>query len=130
MTGVLRQLFETTVERCIAEGLVGGEGIVIDGIFVRDDVNRQHAVDEAGGLPDRAISHNVREYLVVRDDAASFSRTLLFRDRLTTVFTPEIEWIMDTTSLAGGSDKALGEHFAISRSSFRACPGSYRPVHQ
>ena len=67
---LLRQLFETTVARCIAEGLVGGEGFAVDGSLVRADVNRQHAVDQADGLPDPATSHAVREYLAVLDDAA------------------------------------------------------------
>ena len=67
---VLRQLFETTVARCIAEGLVGGEGFAVDGSLVRADVNRQHAVDKADGLPDPATSHAVREYLAMLDDAA------------------------------------------------------------
>jgi len=52
------------------EGLVGGEGFAVDGSLVRADVNRQHAVDKADGLPDPATSHAVREYLAVLDDAA------------------------------------------------------------
>jgi len=42
---LLRHLFETTVARCVAEGLVGGEGFAIDASLIRADVNRQHAVD-------------------------------------------------------------------------------------
>jgi transposase len=48
---VLRRLLETTVARCIAERMVGGEGFAVDSSLVRADVNRQHAVDQAGGLP-------------------------------------------------------------------------------
>ncbi len=58
----MRQLFEATVARCIAEGLVGGEGFAVDGSLVRADVSRQHAVDSADALPDAATSHAVREY--------------------------------------------------------------------
>lgn len=43
---LLRRLFETTVARCMAEGLVGGEGFAVD------------------------ASRAVREYLAVLDDAA------------------------------------------------------------
>lgn len=32
---VLRQLFETTVARCIVEGLVGGKGFAVDGSLLR-----------------------------------------------------------------------------------------------
>ena len=67
---LLRALFETTVARCIAEGLVGGEGFAIDASLIRADVNRQHAVDHPEQLPDAATSHAVREYLAVLDDAA------------------------------------------------------------
>jgi len=67
---LLRQLFEKTVARCNADGLVGGESFAVDGSLVRADVNRQHAVDHADGLPDPATSHAVRDYLAVLDDVA------------------------------------------------------------
>ena len=38
---LLRRLFETTVEQCMAEGLVGGEGFAIDASLIRADANRQ-----------------------------------------------------------------------------------------
>src|SRR5579864_5918062 len=38
---LLRRLFETTVERCLAEGLVGGEGFAVDGSLIRADAHRQ-----------------------------------------------------------------------------------------
>ncbi len=38
---LLRHLFEQTVERCLAEGLVGGEGFAVDGSLIRSDANRQ-----------------------------------------------------------------------------------------
>lgn len=38
---LLRRLFETTVERCMAEGLVGGEGFAVDASLIRADANRQ-----------------------------------------------------------------------------------------
>ena len=39
-----RQLFETVVERCIAEGLVGGEGFAIDASIIRADANRRRGI--------------------------------------------------------------------------------------
>jgi uncharacterized protein YoaH (UPF0181 family) len=62
---LLRHLFETTVARYMAEGLVGGEGFAIDASLIRADVNRQHAVGRPEQLPDEATSHAVREYLAV-----------------------------------------------------------------
>lgn len=69
-SNLLRELFETTVARCIAEKLVGGEGFAVDASLVRADVNRQHAVDRHEELPPGTTSHAVREYLAVLDDAA------------------------------------------------------------
>ncbi len=67
---LLRRLFEATVARCMAEGLVGGVGFAVDASLIRADVNRQHAVDRPEQLPDQTTSHAVREYLAVLDDAA------------------------------------------------------------
>lgn len=39
---LLRRLFETVLARCIAEGLVGGEGFAVDGSLIRADANRQN----------------------------------------------------------------------------------------
>jgi transposase len=67
---LLRRLFETTVERCIAEGLVGGEGFAVDASMIKADANRQRSVPGSEGLPSEAVSHAVHEYLAVLDDAA------------------------------------------------------------
>ncbi len=69
---LLRRLFEVTVERCLAEGLVGGEGFAVDGSLIRADANRQRGHTE---LPSDASSRAVREYLEVLDDAAFGSAT-------------------------------------------------------
>jgi transposase len=67
---LLRELFDTTVARCIAEGLVGGEGFAVDASMIKADANRQRSVPGAGGLPPGAASPAVREYLAVLDEAA------------------------------------------------------------
>lgn len=36
---LLRELFETTVRRCIEEGLVGGEGFAVDASLIKADAN-------------------------------------------------------------------------------------------
>jgi transposase len=64
---LLRRLFEQTVERCMIEGLVGGEGFAVDGSLIRADAHRQRGQPE---LPADASSRAVREYLEVLDDAA------------------------------------------------------------
>src|SRR5579872_4094848 len=67
---LLRELFETTVARCMAEGLVGGEGFAVDASMIKADANRQRSVPGSEGLPPEAANHAVREYLAVLDDAA------------------------------------------------------------
>ena len=41
---VLRHVFETVVRRCMAKGLVGGEGFAIDASLIKADANRQSGV--------------------------------------------------------------------------------------
>ena len=67
---LLREVFETTVRRCMAEGLVGGEGFAVDASLIKADANRQNGVPGKDGLAPEAANHAVREYLAVLDDAA------------------------------------------------------------
>jgi transposase len=67
---LLRRLFETTVERCMTEGLVGGEGFAVDASLIRADANRQTGGPGSEGLPPDADNRATREYLAVLDDAA------------------------------------------------------------
>jgi transposase len=70
-----RQLFESVLRRCMAEGLVGGEGFATDASIVKADVQRQRAVPGTQlinwGDPESA-SRPVREYLAGLD-AAKFA---------------------------------------------------------
>ena len=67
---LLRQLFETVVDRCMAEGLVGGEGFAADASLIAADANRQRGVSGDAGLPPEMASRAIDEYLAVLDDAA------------------------------------------------------------
>ena len=70
---LLRELFETTVRRCIEEGLVGGEGFALDASLIRADANKQRsaAASEAVDWDDLARTRrSVREYLDTLDEAA------------------------------------------------------------
>lgn len=73
---LLRHLFETVVERCMSEGLVGGEGFAADASLIKADANRQRGVPGAEGLPAEATSRAIAEYLAVlgRDDG-TFARS-------------------------------------------------------
>ena len=73
-----RQLFETVVERCIAEGLVGGEGFAIDASIIRADANRRRGVPSTETVdwpaPEQR-SRAVREYLAALDEAEPIGAT-------------------------------------------------------
>ena len=67
---LLRKLFEETVARCIAEGLVGGEGFAVDASMIKADANRQNSTPGDEWEPPDDPGHAVREYLSVLDEAA------------------------------------------------------------
>jgi len=67
-----RHVFETVVHRCMAEGLVGGEGFAVDASVVRADANRARGVpgeQAATWQADEASSRAVREYLAAVEEA-------------------------------------------------------------
>jgi len=67
---LLRKVFETTVRRCMAEGLVGGDGFAVDASMIKADANRQRSVPGSEWQAPEEANHAVREYLSVLDDAA------------------------------------------------------------
>ena len=71
---LLRQLFETVVRRCMAEGLVGGEAFAVDASLIAADANKQRSAagSERGRLarPSPGPADAVREYLDTLDEAA------------------------------------------------------------
>jgi transposase len=42
---LLRRVFETVLQRCIEEGLVGGEGFAVDASLIKADANRQKGIE-------------------------------------------------------------------------------------
>ncbi len=58
------------MQRCIAEGLVGGEGFAVDASLIQADASDRNRVEGAAGLPPEAAGHAVEQYLAVLDDAA------------------------------------------------------------
>ena len=70
----LRRVFEGVVAKCIAAGLVGGEGFSIDASLIRADVDKKKRMP--GGQPiawpkAEEASRAVREYLQALDAASS-----------------------------------------------------------
>src|SRR6266852_2795499 len=67
---LLRRLFETVLQRCIDEGLVGGEGFAVDASLIHADAGDRNRVEGSAGLPPEAAGRAVEEYLAALDDAA------------------------------------------------------------
>jgi hypothetical protein len=67
---LLRRVFERVLQRCIREGLVGGEGFAVDASLIKADANRQNGIEGEKGLPPKSTGRAVEEYLAVLDDAA------------------------------------------------------------
>src|SRR5579863_553906 len=67
---LLRHLFEAVLRRCMAEGLVGGEGFAVDASLIRADANRQKGIEGSQGLAPELSSRAIDEYMAVLDDAA------------------------------------------------------------
>ena len=63
---MLRALFENTVQRCMDEGLVGGEGFAVDASLIRADANKQRSADPSETVDWTTLAQtrrSVREYL-------------------------------------------------------------------
>jgi len=58
------------LQRCIVEGLVGGQGFAVDASLIHADAGDRTRVEGAAGLPSHAASRAAEEYLAVLDDAA------------------------------------------------------------
>ena len=92
---LLRHVFEATVRRCVAEGLVGGERFAVDASLIEADANKQRSTaredwDPAAIDPDTA-PRAVREYLAVLDDAA-FGAASPVEPKFTSPADPAAQW--------------------------------------
>jgi len=70
-SALLRELFEMTVHRCIAEGLVGGENFAVDASIIAANANRGKGETGNPNLPSRVLHRRaVQEYIATLDEAA------------------------------------------------------------
>ena len=67
---LFRHLFEQVLERCIAEGLVGGDHFGVDASLIKADASRYTKVEAAEWSPPVDAPRAVQEYLDTLDDAA------------------------------------------------------------
>ena len=105
---LLRQVFETVVGRCMAEGLVGGEGFAVDASLIVADAHRQRGVAGAGEL-DAASNRAVAEYLAVLDDAA-FGGATPVEPKFVSPTDPAARW---TAARGGPAVYAYADNYLI-----------------
>ena len=71
---LLRHLFETTVARCISEGLLSGQRFAVDASLIEADANKQNSTPKEdwdhSAINSADAPRAVKEYLDVLDDAA------------------------------------------------------------
>lgn len=71
---LLRHIFETTVARCIAEGLVSGQRLAVDASLIEADANKQNSTPKEewdhSTIDPADAPRAVKEYLEVLDQAA------------------------------------------------------------
>src|SRR5215207_7091214 len=70
---LLRKVFEAVVRRCMAEGLIGGEGFAVDASLIKADANKQRSAEASEHVDWEELAatrRSVREYLDTLDEAA------------------------------------------------------------
>jgi transposase len=82
-SATLRRLFESVVQRCIAEGLVSADGFAVDASLIAADANQQRSVLSREWKPDKikeTATRAAQEYLATLDEAAFGAASPLTRD--------------------------------------------------
>lgn len=91
---ILRHLFETTVQTCIREGLVGGDGFACDASLIAADANKQRSLSgedwDRRPIPENA-ARAVEEYLGTLDDEA-FGAASEVRPKFISPSDPAAQW--------------------------------------
>jgi len=109
---LLRELFETTVQRCMTEGLVGGEGFAADASLIKADANKQRSVEgsqEVDWAAMAATRRSVREYLDTLDEAA-WGAASEVRPKFVSPSDPAAQW---TGALKGHAFFAYAANYLI-----------------
>ena len=92
---MLRHLFETTVARCIADGLVSGQHFAADASLIEAGANKQNSTAkedwDRGAIDPANAPRAVKEYLDVLDDAA-FGAATPVEPKFTSHSDPASQW--------------------------------------
>jgi transposase len=93
-SNILCHLFESVVQRCMAERLVGGEGFAVDASLIQADANKQRSVRgdkwRLEEIPANA-GQAVRDYLAHLDDAA-FGAATTVTPKFVSPSDPAAQW--------------------------------------
>jgi hypothetical protein len=57
---LLRHVFDSVVQRCMAEGLVGADGFAVDASLIAADANKQRSVPSKDWKPEEIKENAVR----------------------------------------------------------------------
>src|SRR6266478_5588541 len=109
---IFRRVFEHVVERCIAAGLVGGEGFAVDASLIAADANKQRSIPGAEWNKEcaaKAASRAVREYLATLDDAA-FGAASEVRPKFISPSDPAAQW---TGAMRGPAFFAYADNYLV-----------------
>jgi len=94
-SNLLRHLFETTVARCIAEGLVSGQRFAADASLIEADANKQNSTPkedwDTHAIKPEDAPRAVKEYLDVLDDVA-FGAASEVKPKFTSHSDPASQW--------------------------------------
>ena len=94
-SALLRHLFEKTIARCIADGLVSGQRLAADASLIEADANKQNSTPkedcDRSSIDPANVPRAVREYLEVLDDAA-FGAASEVEPKFTSHSDPSSQW--------------------------------------
>lgn len=110
---LLRHLFETTVARCIEEGLVSGQRMAVDASLIEADANKQFSASkeewDTGQIDVDAAPRAVKEYLDTLDEAA-FGAATDVQPKFTSFSDPASQW---TAARKGPAFFAYSDNYLI-----------------
>lgn len=111
-SNILRRLFESVVRRCMAEGLVGGEGFAVDASLIAADANKQRSVPAHEWSPEDLpanATRAVKDYLARLDDAA-FGAASEVTPKFVSPSDPAAQW---TGALRGPAFFAYANNYLV-----------------
>lgn len=110
---LLRHVFEQTVARCIAEGLVGGDHFAVDASLIQADANKCRSLEakdwDPASIDPAAAPRAVGEYLDVLDDAA-FGAASEKQPKYVAPSDPAAQW---TSAMKGNATFAYADNYLI-----------------